>query len=351
MQALTFHGPHDVRVEKLAEPEIREPTDVVLRVTRATICGSDLHLWHGAMPALEKGFAIGHELVGVVEQAGEAVQTVAPGDRVFVSGVLGCGTCKRCRRGLYSACSVTTGGGTRSNVLGFSSALPGGQAELLHVPFADANVFKIPDDVTDEQALFLTDILPTAWMATDLAEVGPGATVVVFGCGPVGALAQRCAQVRGAARVIAVDPDAGRLALAEERGCTIVDPENENLLERVLALTEGEGADAVIEAVGRAELVAQAALLLRAGGVIAVAGVIVQNVELPWALFLMKNLSLRGGLVNPQEHVERLLALIRSGRLDPAELVTHRMPLSEGPAAYELFASHADGVLKVILEP
>jgi 2-desacetyl-2-hydroxyethyl bacteriochlorophyllide A dehydrogenase len=351
MKAITFHGPRDVRVETLAEPELQTETGLILRVTRSTICGSDLHLWHGAMPALETGFTIGHELVGVVEKAGSAVRTLAAGDRAFVSGVLGCGSCVRCRRGLFSACSVTTAGGTRSNVLGFSSALPGGQAEFIHIPFADTNVFRIPDDVSDEQALFLTDILPTAYMATDFAEVQPGSRVVVFGCGPVGALVQRCAQVRGAAQVIAVDPDEGRLKLAEERGCTVLQPEKENVPERVFALTGGEGADSVIEAVGRAELIAQAALLLRPGGVISVAGVVTSNVELPWALFLMKNLSLRGGLVNPQQYVETLLALIQSGRLDPAELVTHRMPLSEGPAAYELFASHADGVMKVVLEP
>ncbi len=351
MKALTYHGPHDVRVETLPDPERQDETDLLLRVTRSTICGSDLHLWHGAMPVAEPGFAIGHELVGVVEEVGSGVRTLSPGDRAFVSGVLGCGSCARCRRGLFSACSVTTAGGTQSNVLGFSPGLPGGQAELIRVPFADANVFKIPDTVSDEQALFLTDILPTAYMATEFAEVGPGSTVVVFGCGPVGALVQRCAQVRGAARVIAVDPDEGRLKLAEQRGCDVVQPEKDNLIARVLALTAGEGADSVVEAVGRAELIAQAALLLRPGGVISVAGVVMTNVDLPWPLFLMKNLSLRGGLVNPQQYVEPLLALIQTGRLDPAELVTHRMPLSEGPAAYELFASHADGVLKVVLEP
>jgi threonine dehydrogenase-like Zn-dependent dehydrogenase len=151
--------------------------------------------------------------------------------------------------------------------------------------------------------------------------------------------------------VIAIDPDEGRLALAAKRGCEVIHPEKENVLQRVLELTGGEGADSVIEAVGRAELVSQAALLLRAGGVISVAGVIVANVDLPWALFLLKNLTLRGGLVNPQQYAAQLLALIQGGRLDPSELVTHRMPLAEGAAAYELFASHADGVLKVVLEP
>jgi threonine dehydrogenase-like Zn-dependent dehydrogenase len=212
-------------------------------------------------------------------------------------------------------------------------------------------VFVIPEDVSDEQALFLTDILPTADMATQFAEIQAGSTVVIYGCGPVGSLAQLCAQVRGAARVIAIDPDAQRLALAAQRGCETIHPPDENVPARVLEMTGGEGVDAVIEAVGRAELVTEAAFLLRPGGIISVAGVIISNVDLPWGLFLMKNLSLRGGLVNPQNHAAHLLPLIQSGRLDPTDLVTHRLPLSEGPAAYELFAAHRDGVLKVVLDP
>jgi 2-desacetyl-2-hydroxyethyl bacteriochlorophyllide A dehydrogenase len=351
MRGVTFHGPHDFRFESVGDPVLRAATDAVVRVTRTTICGSDLHLWHGALATADQGFTVGHEMVGVVEEVGSAVQSVRAGDRVLVSAVIGCGTCSFCRRGLFSGCSITTAGGTQNNVLGFSTAFPGGQAELLHVPFADTNVFRIPDAVSDEQALFLTDILPTADMAAEFAEVQAGDRVVVLGCGPVGSLAQRCARIRGAAQVIAVDPDAARRAHASKIGCDVIDPEREDLATRVAELTGGQGADSVIEAVGRPELVAASVLLLRPGGIVAVAGVIMVPVEIPWTLVLLKNLSLRAGLVNPQRNMHRLMALIESGRLDPTELITHRMPLSEAVAGYELFAERRDGVLKIILEP
>jgi len=350
MQAITFHGVHDFRYGQTKEPALEADSDVIVGVTQAAICGSDLHLWHGSLPAAETGFVVGHEAVGVVEEVGSGVHTVAKGDRVFVSCTLGCGTCVSCRRGLYSGCRVTTAGGTRSNIMGFSPAFPGVQAQRVRVPFADANVFRLPDGVSDEQSLFLTDILPTAEMVVQFAEVKPGDRVVIFGCGPVGSLAQRCAQVYGAARVIAVDLEDSRLQRAKELGCDVINPEKENLVERVAELTGGEGADSAIEAVGRPELIGQASMLVRPGGIIAVAGVIVAPVELPWALFLMRTLSLRAGLVNPQNHVGPLLSLIESGRLDPTEIITHRMPLSEGIAGYEMFAERRAGVLKVVLE-
>ena len=317
MQGITFHGVHDFRYGQAKEPTLEADSDVIVGVTQTAICGSDLHLWHGSLPAAEPGFVVGHECVGVVQEVGSGVQTLAKGDRVFVSCTLGCGTCVSCRRGLYSGCKVTTAGGTRSNIMGFSAAFPGVQAERVRVPFADANVFRVPDGVSYEQSLFLTDILPTAEMVVQFAEVKPGDRVVIFGCGPVGSLAQRCAQLYGAARVIAVDLEDTRLARAKELGCDVINPEKENLLERVAELTGGEGADSAIEAVGRPELIGQASMLVRPGGIIAVAGVIVAPVELPWALFLMRNLSLRAGLVNPQNHVGPLLSLIESGRLDP----------------------------------
>lgn len=350
MKAIVYHGPKDFRLDSVPDAALRDDSDVVVRVTRSAICGSDLHLWHGGMPVAETGFAVGHEVVGVVEDAGRAVRTLRKGDRVLVSCTTGCGTCAPCREHLASACPVTTANGA-SNVFGYSRALPGGQAEALRVPFADANCFRIPEAVSDDAALFLSDILPTGYMGADLAEVAPGDVVLVLGCGPVGAFAARAAQLRGAARVLAVDLDAGRLARAAARGCEAIDPAREDVAARVLAATNGRGADAVIEAVGRPELIQQALLLARPGGRVAVIGLCLAPVEIQPALLFLRNLSLRSGLVNPQRHVPKLLAAIEAGRLDPAEIITHRLPLADGVRGYEIFATHADDVLKVVLTP
>lgn len=350
MKALVYHGAKDIRFEYAPDPCLETPRDALVRVTRAAICGSDLHLYRG-LPLPDTGFAVGHEAVGVVEDAGAAVDTLRRGDRVLISCTLGCGTCASCRAGLFSGCAVTTAGGTHSNVLGFSAAHPGGQAELVRVPFADVNAFRIPEALSDEQALFLTDILPTAAFGAELAGIGPGDRVVVLGCGPVGLLAQACSRVRGAAQVIAVDPEAGRRDRAAADGAVGVDPNAVDPAARVWELTGGRGADAVIEAVGRPELVDQAARMLRPGGRLAVIGVITAPVELAWPLFFMRNLSLHTGLVNPQRHMGALLPLLESGRLDPTALVTHRFPLAEGARAYGLFDARAEGALKVVLAP
>jgi threonine dehydrogenase-like Zn-dependent dehydrogenase len=350
MKAIVYHGPADFRFESVADAALGADTDVVVRVTKSAICGSDLHLWHGGLPTPDRGFAVGHEFVGVVEEAGRSVRTVAKGDRVLVSCTTGCGACTACREGLASACPVTTAGGAQ-NVFGFSRALPGGQAEAVRVPFADANCFRIPSALSDEQALFLTDILPTGTLGAELAEVGPGDVVVVLGCGPVGAFAQRAAQLRGAARVLAVDLDASRRARAAERGCEPIDPTREDVGARVLAATHGRGADAVIEAVGRPELLQQALLLARPGGRIAAIGVCAEPVTIHPMLLFLKNLTLRSGLVNPQRFVPHLLPAIESGRLDPTEIITHRLPLADGVRGYELFARREDGALKVVLSP
>lgn len=354
MKAIVYHGKHDFRFSDAPDPKLAAETDAIVRVSRAAICGSDLHLWHGGLPEspnTRPGFAVGHEFLGVVDEVGSAVRSVRKGDRVLASCTAGCGACVACRRGVYSGCVVMTQGGGAGNIFGFGHALPGGQAEAARVPFADVNLFKIPDSITDERALFLTDILPTGFMGAELAEVAPGDTVVVFGCGPVGTFAQMCARLCGAARVIAVDPDEQRLERAREAGCDTVNPTKTNLVEFVLASTGGLGADATIEAVGRGELITQAALVTRAGGRVAVIGVVAEPlVQLPWILFFMKNITLRTGLVNPQVYVPRLLPLIERGRLDPASIITHRLPLAEGIRGYEMFAGHQDNVLKVVLE-
>jgi len=355
MKAIVYHGKHDFRYENTPDPKLEGESDAIVRVARTAICGSDLHLWHGGLPegiGASGGFAVGHEFLGVVEETGRGVRGFKKGDRVLASCTVGCGDCAMCRRGMYSGCVTMTKGGGASGVFGFSTGLPGGQAEAVRVPFSDTNLFRVPDALSDEQALFLTDILPTGYMGAEMAEVGPGDTVVVFGCGPVGTFAQMCALLRGAARVIAVDLDDQRLARAAKLGCETVNSSKENLGERVLEATHGLGADATIEAVGRADLITQAAMITRPGGRIAVIGVLTEaTATLPWFLLFMKNLSLRTGLVNPQNFIPKLLPLIENGRLDPTVIVSHRLPLSDGPRGYDVFANHKENVLKVVLQP
>lgn len=349
MRAIVYHGPRDIRFDTVPDPSLRDADDVVVRVTRTAICGSDLHVVHG-MPLPERGFALGHEFVGVVEDVGPGVRRVRKGDRVLASCTLGCARCVACRRGLASGCEVTTAGGA-SNLFGFSCALPGGQAEAVRVPFADANLLPVPTDLDDERVLFLSDILPTGHMGAELAEVGPGDVVVVFGCGPVGVFAQRCAELRGAARIVAVDLDDERLAPARARGYDVVNPAREDVGARVLELTGGRGADAAIEAVGKPELVAKALEVVRHGGRVSFVGVMLEPAPFFLGLLLLKNLSLRSGIVSPQAHWPKLLPLIESGRLDPTEIVSHRLPLADGVRGYEIFDKHEDGALKVVLQP
>lgn len=350
MKAIVFYGHEDLRVEQVADPVLQADTDIVLGVEKTAICGSDLHLWHADI-SLEQGWTIGHEFLGTALEVGSAVQTIKKGDRVFVSCTIGCGTCPSCRRGYYSGCTVTTNNLTINNIFGFSPVYPGGQAEVVRVPFADANCFHLPSSLDAEECLFLTDILPTGYMGAELASVSPGDRVVVFGCGPVGTFAQRCAQLRGAAQVIAVDLDAGRLERARERGCEVINAGDENVLERVLEITKGNLADSAIEAVGVGDLVNQAATVTRPGGTVAVIGVITTPFEITWSTFFNRNIALRTGLVNPQVYIPQLLPLIEQRRLDPTEIISHRFSLDEGVKGYQIFAEHKENVLKVVLTP
>ncbi|HUI25701.1 MAG TPA: alcohol dehydrogenase catalytic domain-containing protein [Candidatus Kryptonia bacterium] len=346
MRGVVFHGPHDVRVEHVPDPQLTDPRGAIVRVTRASICGSDLHLYHGTVPA-EPGVVVGHECVGVVAEVGREVRRFRRGDRVIVPGVVGCGDCEPCRRGYPVGCVNFL-----NKVYGIVKLLPGGQAEAIAVPNADANLYLSPSELSDEQVLFLTDILPTGYYAAQNAHIQPGQTVVVIGCGPVGLFALLSAQLFGPAQVLAIDRVAYRLERARQYGAVTIDASTEDVGRRVLEATEGRGAHAVIEAVGAPETVHLAFDLVRIGGVVSVVGVLVQNdFSFPMGTALMKDLTFRIGLVNVIGFIPTLLPLVRSGRLDPAALITHRLPLSDGVRAYELFSGRSDGCIKVALQP
>lgn len=346
MKAVVFHGPHDVRVETVPDPSLADQDSAIVRVTRASICGSDLHPYHGVMPMLP-GVVIGHECVGVVEDVGRGVRRFARGDRVIVPGVIGCGDCDVCRRGYVVGCRQTV-----DKVYGFSPDLPGGQAEAIRVPHADANLFASPSQLSDEQVLFLTDILPTGYYAAENAGIRAGQTVAVVGCGPVGLFAILCAQLFGPARVFAIDRVDYRLEQARRLGALPIDAGHQDPRDALLRATGGAGADAVIEAVGAADTVRLALDLVRIGGVVSVVGVLLDaEFPFPMGTAFLKDLTFRIGLVDVPRFVPILLPLIESGRIDPTILISHHLPLAEGRRAYEMFDQHADGCLKVALTP
>ena len=346
MRGMVFHGPYDVRLETVPDPRLPDRRAALVRVTRASICGSDLHVLHGTVPS-EPGVVIGHECVGVVEEVGAEVRRVRLGDRVIVPGVIGCGDCEPCRRGYAVGCVNFL-----NKVYGMTSALPGGQAELIAVPNADVNLYPTPGDLSDDQVLFLTDILPTGYYAAENAGIQPGQTIAVVGCGPVGLFALMAAQLFGPAAVLAIDRVGYRLEKARQYGAIPIDASREDVRQRVLDATDGQGAHAVIEAVGAPETVHLAFELVRTGGTVSVVGVLIQqDFAFPMGTAFMKDLTFRVGLENVGRFIPILLPLIRSGRLDPTVLISHRLPLVEGERAYGLFDRREDGCLKVALQP
>ena len=344
MRGLVLHGPGDVRVETLPDPVPDDAGGAVVRVLGTAICGSDLHLYHGAMGAGEP-LRVGHEFVGEVVETGRGVAGFRPGDQVIVSGVIGCGACPPCRRGQVVRCRAMA-----TRVFGTRPDLPGGQAQAVAVPAADHALRRVPEDVGLEQAVLLTDVLPTAHFGAKLAGIRPGDDVAVIGLGPVGLLAVLCAGLFGPARVFAVDPVPERRRHAEGLGARALTPDEAP--EALAEATDGQGVDAVIEAVGGDDTILAAVQWVRAGGTVAVVGVNVRmDLPFPMGLAFMKDLTLRTGLVPVPELWPELVPLVAAGRLAPERVFTHRMGLSQGPEAYGLFAARREGVLKVLLDP
>jgi 2-desacetyl-2-hydroxyethyl bacteriochlorophyllide A dehydrogenase len=344
-RALVYHGKADIRLEKLPDPTPGDTRGVIVRVERTAICGSDLHLYHGTLP-VPPGFTLGHEFVGEVVETGSDVRLFRTGDRVIVSGVIGCGECRACAGGHPIRCQRH---GTR--VFGNSRELPGGQAEAAAVPAADTALLRVPDGISVEQAVLLTDILPTGYYGAKNADIRPGQSVAVIGLGPVGQCALQCAQLFGPARVFAIDRVPERLEAARAQGAIPIDAAGDPHAA-ILDSTDGQGVDAVIEAVGADETIALALRLVRVAGVVSVVGVSTNMAyPFPMLLALMKDLTFRIGICPVPELWDDLVPLLQSQRLRPDALFTHRLPLSRGVEAYELFDARRDGVMKVLLDP
>lgn len=344
MRAVTFQAPGEVRVEDRPAPEPLAPDDAVVRVEASGICGSDLHIYHGRVP-VEPGFTIGHEFTGTVVAAGEGVERVSVGDRVLGTFHTACATCPACLRGDYHRCrdGRTFGHGAH---LG---DLQGAQAEQLLVPRANLTLRRVPEGMPAEVALFAGDVMGTGFHAIAHAGMRSGDTVAVVGLGPVGLCAVQAARAAGAQRVFAVDSVEQRLRMAERFGAVPLHLTEDDPKRAVRADTDGLGADIVVDAVGDPEPLALAIGLARDAGVVSGVGAYAGRGEVPLGLAWLKGLQLRLGLANVIAHVDRVLALMDKGTLDPSPLVTHRMPLDRAPEAYDLFDRRE--ALKVILTP
>lgn len=345
MKALVYHGPDQRGWEDVPDPVIEQPTDIVVRIDSSTICGTDLHILKGDVPAVKPGTILGHEAVGTVVEKGAAVSTLELGDRVLVSCITSCGRCSYCKKGRYGLC---TGGGGWI----FGHLIDGLQAEYARVPFADTSVYKVPDELTDEQVLFLADILPTAYEVGVLnGGVQPGDTVAIVGAGPVGLAAILTAKLYTPGRIIAIDLAESRLAKALEFGADVtIDNGKEDAVARVMELTGGLGADVAIEAVGVPETFELCTELVRPGGRIANVGVHGHPVTLHLETLWIRGVTITTGLVDAFT-TPQLLKLVVDGRLDATPFATHSFPLGETMSAYDTFAAAAEThALKVVLE-
>jgi threonine dehydrogenase-like Zn-dependent dehydrogenase len=378
MLAMTYRGPSRVRVEQKLDPRIEHPEDAILRITRTTICGSDIHLYHGLVPDLRVGHTFGHEFTGVVEEVGPAVENVKKGDRVVVPFNIFCGRCYFCSRQLYSSCeNVNPATQMAGGAYGYShttGGYDGGQAEYVRIPFANAGPFKIPDDMHEEDVLFLSDIFPTGYQAAEMGEIKTGETVVIFGAGPVGLFAMKGAWLMGAGRVIVVDQVDYRLDFARQYAQveTVNFREVDNVVLHLRKMTENRGPDVCIDAVGcealgsayqtltgRAMLQAGSATAaswaiesVRRGGNVVLIGVYgPPNNMVPIGIAMNKGITIRTAQCNVKRYMPRLLDHIRSGRVDAKALISHRMPLEEVAEGYHLFVNKLENVRKIVLIP
>ncbi len=395
MKAVCWQGANSVKVETVPDPKILNPRDAIVKVTTTAICGSDLHLYDGFNPTMQKGDILGHEFMGEIVDLGSAIKnggsngkTLAIGDRVVVPFTIACGSCFFCNRDLWSLCDNSNPnawlaeklmGHSPSGLFGYShltGGYAGGQAEYVRVPFADVGLFKIPDGLTDEQVVFLTDIFPTGYMAAENCDIQPGDTVAIWGCGPVGQFAIRSALMLGAERVIAIDRVPERLQMAKAGGAEILNYEEIEVGDALKEMTGGRGPDSVMDAVGmeahgmglegfydqvmqavkletdRPNVLRQAIVACRKGGTVSVPGVYTGLVDkIPMGAFMNKGLTMKTGQTHLHRYLQPLLDRIQQGDIDPSFVITHRLPLEQAPHGYEIFKHKKDSCIKIVLKP
>ena len=345
MKALRYHGARDVRFEAMDDPTPQADRDAIVKVTACSICGSDLHIYHGHGFSEDMGFCVGHEAVGEVVEVGRGVHRLKVGDRVMLPAAVGCGSCCSCLAGNVANCEFNAG-----SCYGLSAKLQGSQAEAVRVPAADMNAVQVPDGVSMEQALMMTDALATAWFGARQADIRPGSSVAVIGLGPIGLMAVDSAFVMGAHVVYAIDPVPERRAMAEASGAIALHPDE--ALERIKQDTHGNKLDCVVEVVGSDATVDFALRLVKRRGTVSVIGVQQsRRFAFPLERAFAAGLTFRVGTCSVPEELPALFPLVQSGRLKPERYVSHRMPLSEGAEAYRLFEAREAGALKMVLLP
>jgi threonine dehydrogenase-like Zn-dependent dehydrogenase len=388
MRAVCWYGPRDVRVQNVPDPTIVNPHDTVVKITTTAICGSDLHLYDGYIPTMRRGDILGHEFMGEVVDVGRDVNKLKKGDRVVVPFGISCGNCMFCQQELWSLCDNSNPnawlaeslyGYSGSAIFGYShlfGGYAGGQAEYVRVPFADVGPIKIPDGLTDEQVLFLSDIFPTGYMAAENCNIQPGDTIAIWGCGPVGQFAIRSAYMLGAERVIAIDRIPERLQMAQQGHAEVINYEGTDVVEMLKQMTGGIGPDACIDAVGmeahgttigaindnikqkvrlsidRPHALRQAIQACRKGGTVSIAGAYGGLLDkIPFGAAFSKGLTFKMGQTHVHRYLRPLLKRIREGAIDPSFVITHRFNLDEAPHAYNIFKQKEDGCIKVVLKP
>jgi len=390
MRALRWHGKHDIRCDNhVPDPSIEDPRDAIIKVSSCAICGSDLHLYDGFMPGMQHGDIMGHEFMGEVMEVGSANKKLKVGDRVVVPFTIVCGECDQCRRGNFSVCERTNRnkdvadkvfGHTTAGLYGYThltGGYAGGQAEFVRVPYADVGPVVVPDGMTDEQVLFLGDILPTGWQAAAQCDIQPTDTVAVWGAGPVGQFAIRSAIMMGAEQVICIDNVPERLSMARAGGAITINFDEESVLERLKELTRGKGPEKCIDSVGmeahaarsidsmydrakqalmmesdRPHVLREMIYVCRPGGIISIPGVYGGLIDkIPFGAAMNKALTFRMGQTHVNRWTDDLLKRIQEGQIDPSFVITHTVSLEQGPEMYKTFRDKHDGCIKVVLKP